>query len=66
MLQDLQLNVVQLSSVEKLLILATNNFSGLLKLNEDLDDIEGNLSDKNTIQSLIRVIKKADKDGFWL
>ena len=39
LLQDLQLNVVQLSSVEKLLILATNNFPGLLKLNVDLDDI---------------------------
>lgn len=39
LLQDLQLNVEQLSNVEKLLILANNNFPGLLKLNEDLDDI---------------------------
>ena len=39
LLLDLQLNVEQQSSVEKLLILSTNNFPGLLKLNEDLDDI---------------------------
>ena len=39
LLQDLQLNVEQQSNVEKLFILATNNFPGLLKLNEDFDDI---------------------------
>ena len=39
LLQDLQLNIGQLSHVEKLSILAIKDFSGLLKLNGDLKDI---------------------------
>ena len=33
--------------------------------NENLDDIKGPLSDKNTVDRLLQEVKKAEKDGFW-